>query len=282
MYKRIIILLLAVLVCTACQKNNIDHDVTYNDCTLRCESDYYSRVSFDTDDESACEKASSKKGRTMCIDSVIFQKAVIENSEDLCQEITDNTITEICVNTILEAKDVESQYSVSCDSRENPEECINSSLRRFTLGNQDISLCEEISDEDEKIKCQDEVNMFNALINLDRSYCINISTNQNKILCEDEISSSEAIVKQDVEICNQIKTDSLRQQCFLDFVTTNSIQENDVNICNQAASESLVIECKDSYYYNSAFSEKDIKFCKKIIDEDLKEFCLAGRNNNNE
>lgn len=127
----------------------------------------------------------------------------------------------------------------SCEIR-----CKDSSLQQYAENNQDLLVCDRLSNE--------ELNRF----------------------CKDNINSALAISSRDKEKCNAISNEDLKSSCILVIVQQQAIDSGKTDFCN-ALPDNLKEPCANRVYLELARKNNDESLCKKLPEPQKVECILA-------
>jgi len=119
----------------------------------------------------------------------------------------------------------------------------------------DVSICEQITNEDIKSQCLDVVPQKKE----------NISES-NVIEKSDSDFFNDAIIFNDVSICEQIDDAEMKEQCISQLSPVNESQEI-------PQEETKPKEDKDVKLFNDAIIFNDASICEQITNEDIKSQC---------
>jgi len=107
--------------------------------------------------------------------------------------------------------------------------------------------------------------------NNDLAICNLISDTAQAKKCSEIIASHQIIINQDLQKCLALTIEEAKADCLTEIFR----QQNDLNYCTQLENNIKTL-CEDIIYTNLAFSAKDQTICDKILSADKKINCQSA------
>jgi hypothetical protein len=161
----------------------------------------------------------------------------------------------------------------------------NKELYNTAMQEQNISMCTGISDENQKIECQDMIRATTAKKSGNIEACNTLTHTGTMILCKDVISADRAIATIDKTICNHISDGDRRMSCKEDIDEiqfANKTREKAITreFCDtlgdryQSICLTQIQEIDETSLYRDAMSTNNTKLCEQITSPSLRTTCL--------
>lgn len=115
----------------------------------------------------------------------------------------------------------------SCEIR-----CKDSSLQQYAENKQDLSLCNQLSNEELKNLCNDNINSAIAISSKDKNKCNTINDEDLKSSCMSIIVQHQAIDSGKPDACNTLP-DNLKESCANRFYLELARKNNDESMCKK-------------------------------------------------
>ncbi len=138
----------------------------------------------------------------------------------------------------------------------------------------DISRCEELKNENEKINCKDNINYDNAVKLSDNTKCEILVNQETKSRCNDHIALNLAMSKNDKAQCLKIKSKTLKDWCKNQIILKSINSNSNIEICNDFIW--VKQDCLNEYYNIQAKLLNDVQKCDWIINDYLKQNCKSN------
>ncbi len=233
------------------------------------------------------------------------KKNKIDNSNN--QIIDNNAEEDIITNNVEEEK--KQDIPIISEQEKKEVELINLAWKSWEL-----DLCDNISDESQKIRCLDNWNALKATEKNDLILCEEIKETFQKERCKDSIYYEEAISKKTSSICNKITNEDFKKSCNTSIVLEkiesplykwwteicdllsweekeycqnklnkqndsellqDAINKNDINKCNKIQDVDFEQKCMDVINLKKAISNKDSSICNIIVNEIYSTQCVS-------
>lgn len=210
--------------------------ITVEEEKIWCRNPLYSYEAVSTNNIDLCNKIigndSFKDG---CISKVTMNQIVQNNtgtlSVDMCKNITDEFWKNNCVKELSAKNTYEAYQKAKSASTLDACDSVNdNSLRNICRDkilfldaqeNNNISLCEKISDVNKKQRCVeivsnklDESIRKNAVVSGKIEMCSNIKNSNTKQICVDEVYYKQALETKNKNICEKIQSAQKQSKCM--------------------------------------------------------------------
>ncbi len=255
---------------TVCKKIEID------EMKQNCENQVTSSLASEKKDPLICETLSGTSGDT-CRNNVYFSSAMSEISlsgstkqdDETCEKITDISLKEKCKQRT---------ESVVLEMKQSA---------KWELSEKD---CKEFADKDVQWECQSRIviqNDYKILSQIGESpnsgICEKMSDEILKIRCEDTALYSRAKKESDISLCEKITNTSLAEQCKKEIITLeerliflDATNQWDPRLCEKLTESPLKTSCFDRTRIKKIIESKDISQCDVLVDDSLRESCVAS------
>lgn len=240
----------------------------------------------------------SESLRQICLDTLLYEKAIKTNDEKLCAQIQDKAKQADCLNRVYLALATQSSDVSLCDKITDDkmrQECKDRILAQAGRAATSAKDCDSIQDAAIKQSCLDNFYFSSSVQSLDAKSCDSIQDETLKSRC------SKTVVK-NVEVLSLGKTQMLGERqtteqklqgcaaltgaeataCQDQSNFSLAAEKKDLAYCNQIKDATLQKNCVDtqsasinSYYLRLATTKKDPTLCSKILDEGLRATCLT-------
>ncbi len=157
-------------------------------------------------------------------------------------------------------------------------------LYNVAMRDQDPSLCNGITKDDQKTECHDMIVATTAKKTGNIETCQTITATGTQVLCNDNIQSDRAIASKDRELCETISNPDTKTSCqeWVDELTLKSALEN--NTITQDTCDTLsgshqetcmkeIHEVDEVAIYNEAIEKNDISLCEGLTNADRHSAC---------
>jgi hypothetical protein len=160
----------------------------------------------------------------------------------------------------------------------------NAELYNTAMRDQNMILCQGITNEDKQTECRDMITATLAKKSGTIETCDTLTSTGVILLCRDAISSDRAIETQDRTICNHISGMDRRSYCkdqVDKVILTQHIEAHTVTreICNALGDHyetdclSEIRELDESTLYRDAIAKNSTKLCEQITAPELRNTC---------
>lgn len=157
-------------------------------------------------------------------------------------------------------------------------------LYNAAMRDQDPTLCDGITKEDQKTDCHDMIVAQAAKKEWNIEACQTITATGTRVLCSDTIQSDKAIITKDKQLCDAISDWDTKATCqewvdeltFRSAIETNTITPDICDTLSEKHQESCMKELhevNEATLYNEAIEKNDISLCDKIMNTDRHDAC---------
>ncbi|MDD5770142.1 MAG: hypothetical protein PHE25_04175 [Candidatus Gracilibacteria bacterium] len=135
--------------------------------------------------------------------------------------------------------------------------CGSEGINKFAMQNEDISFCDNFTDKDFKLTCQNIILTNKARKNGDVSYCDKLSSGAGD--CIQNIIFEKAISKGDPRFCEELRGELNNQilgnnqsiverkdTCVVNILNGMSINDDSIKYCDLVKDETMKTNCKDN------------------------------------
>jgi hypothetical protein len=126
-------------------------------CTNLCTGEYYYRETANATSIESCLIIDHKEIRMRCENKLLYNLAIKSQNISLCESIHDETQVGNCRKKIIIDKAIEQNNIRVCDEWAGWEECKDVARMELAFLGDDMSLCEEIENEDKRNSCLDVI-----------------------------------------------------------------------------------------------------------------------------
>ncbi len=161
----------------------------------------------------------------------------------------------------------------------------NSELYNTAMQEQNIALCDGISDTSQQSDCRDMIVANTAKKSGTIETCDTLTSTGITMICRDVISSDRAIAATDRSLCIQVSDTDRRTTCqesIDEIQLTAKTRENTITrkFCGSlgARSQSICLtqirEIDETALYRDALGKNDTRLCEQIVTLELRSTCL--------
>ena len=231
------------------------------------------------DDESLCHNITDDTLRRECFDRTRLAAALEIEEVSLCTLIAEEKTKAYCLDTLIAKKALAEKnpslcVQISQESGQN--RCFESTDQEVFLSAKAPGECEKIQSVETRKSCVDHFLLQELRNHDDSSACSQFVTRDGQQKCEDYFWSLQATEAKDPTLCLNIASVEEQEKCESSMSLilekeekTQGMLEGKSEYCADFIDEKLKTQCQNEAHYYAAKIYRDVKYCEKIEDDTL-------------
>lgn len=155
------------------------------------------------------------------------------------------------------------------------QDCTRQVTISSAIASGDETLCAGLSEE-ERQNCTFSVLVNKGIQDKNEDLCAQLENDTMKTNCKDQVLTNMAYSANDVQKCRDITSKELQTTCTETITAQGFMSTGDVDKCASIQSENVKTDCYNNGYYTKAMKEKEKSLCEKITFAPQKEACIKA------